>query len=203
MNTWFTVKVKYTKQLDDGQLKRVSEPYLLAAMTFTDAEARIYQVLGETIRGEFLVTNIAKTDLADIFQFDDCDTWYKLKANYVAMDADNEKAKKISSNYLVSAKNLKDSVSKLEESLEGSLMDYDIAAVSVSPIVDIFPYDEDFKGTNYETGMEDEAPIKGKKTFSAPGASWDDSDLDTEHEFEDEAEETVEETEGDFEEEVE
>ena len=38
MNNWFTVKVKYTKQLDDGQFKRVTEPYLLAAMTFTDAD---------------------------------------------------------------------------------------------------------------------------------------------------------------------
>ena len=45
MNNWFTVKVKYTKQLDNGTLKRVSEPYLLAAMTFTDAEARIYEEL--------------------------------------------------------------------------------------------------------------------------------------------------------------
>ncbi len=43
MNSWFTVKVKYTKQLENGTFKRVSEPYLLAAMTFTDAEARIYR----------------------------------------------------------------------------------------------------------------------------------------------------------------
>jgi Domain of unknown function (DUF4494) len=203
MNTWFTVKVKYTKQLDDGTLKRVSEPYLLAALTFTDAEARIYEVLGETIRGEFLVTNIAKTDYADIFQYDECDKWFKVKCNYVAMDADNEKAKKISSNYLVSATDLKDSVNKLEESLEGSIMDFSIVAVAVSPIVDIFPYDEDFKGTNYETGHEDEKPVKatkGKKTFTAPGATWEDEDLDTEHAFEDE-EEKVEE-EGEFEEEV-
>ena len=29
MNNWFTVKVKYTKQLENGTFKRVSEPYLL------------------------------------------------------------------------------------------------------------------------------------------------------------------------------
>ncbi|HRP53378.1 MAG TPA: DUF4494 family protein, partial [Fluviicola sp.] len=46
MNNWFTTKVKYTKQLEDGSFKRVSEPYLVAAMTFTDAEARIYEELG-------------------------------------------------------------------------------------------------------------------------------------------------------------
>jgi hypothetical protein len=46
MNSWFTVKVKYTRQLENGTFKRVSEPYLLAAMSFTDAEARIYEELG-------------------------------------------------------------------------------------------------------------------------------------------------------------
>ena len=66
MNSWFTVKVKYTKQLENGTFKRVSEPYLLAAMTFTDAEARIYEELGSSIRGEFQVTGIARTDLHDI-----------------------------------------------------------------------------------------------------------------------------------------
>ncbi|MEY4215549.1 MAG: hypothetical protein RLZZ68_5 [Bacteroidota bacterium] len=64
MNSWFTVRVKYTKQLENGTLKRVTEPYLLAAMTFTDAEARIYEELGSYIRGEFMVVGIARTDLS-------------------------------------------------------------------------------------------------------------------------------------------
>ena len=66
MNNWFTVKVKYTNQLDNGAFKRVSEPYLLAAMTFTDAEARIYEELGQVIRGEFNVVGIVRTEIHDI-----------------------------------------------------------------------------------------------------------------------------------------
>ncbi len=56
--SWFEVKVKYTKQLENGSFKRVTEPYLLAAITFTDAESRIYEELGNIIRGEFHVTSI-------------------------------------------------------------------------------------------------------------------------------------------------
>ena len=63
MNSWFTVKVKYTRQLENGTFKRVSEPYLLAAMSFTDAEARIYEELGSRIRGEFNVVGISRTEL--------------------------------------------------------------------------------------------------------------------------------------------
>ena len=94
MNNWFTVKVKYTKQLDNGAIKRVTEPYLLAAMTFTDAEARIYEELGSQIRGEFNVTGIVRTELNDIFAYDDADTWYKCKVKYEDFDADTEKSKK-------------------------------------------------------------------------------------------------------------
>ncbi|MFN5982116.1 MAG: DUF4494 domain-containing protein, partial [Fluviicola sp.] len=84
MSNWFTVKVKYTKQLDDGTFKRVSEPYLVNAMTFTDAETRIYQELGNLIRGEFLVTGISRADFHDIFKYDDTEIWYKVKINFEA-----------------------------------------------------------------------------------------------------------------------
>lgn len=50
---WFTVKVRYTKQLENGTFKRVLEVYLLPAETFTDAEARIYEEMG-TISKESL-----------------------------------------------------------------------------------------------------------------------------------------------------
>ena len=68
MESWFTVKLKYTKQLDNGTLKRVTEPYLIAAMTFTDAEARIYEELGNAIRGEFMVSGIAERRFITYFQ---------------------------------------------------------------------------------------------------------------------------------------
>ena len=95
MNNWFTVKVKYTKQLENGTFKRVSEPYLLAAMTFTDAEARIYEELGQIIRGEFNVVGIARTELHDIFHYEDSDVWYKTKITFEGEAEEGGKAKKV------------------------------------------------------------------------------------------------------------
>ena len=113
MNNWFTVKVKYTKQLDNGTFKRVSEPYLLAAMTFTDAEARIYEELGSIIRGEFNVVGITRTEIHDIFAYDDADIWYKVKITYDSEAADDEKAKKVAQNFLVSAHSVKDAFDRM------------------------------------------------------------------------------------------
>ena len=93
------VKVKYTKQFTDGTLKRVTEPYLVNSISFTDAEARIHQEVGEFVRGEFMVTSISKTDFADIFHYDDAEVWYKCKVAYVSEDAESGKEKKINKVY--------------------------------------------------------------------------------------------------------
>ena len=199
MNTWFTVKVKYTKQLDDGTFKRVSEPYLLAAMTFTDAEARIYEELGSIIRGEFTVTNIARTEYHDIFYYEDADLWYKCKVTYqsegdgleIESDLNPKKVKKVSQNFLVTATSVKEAFERIQESLSTLMVDYQIPSIMLTPIVDIFPFNEELdvelerkpakeKAVSEVTSDEDvlETPGKGV-VFSASG-----SDFDDEEEFE-------------------
>jgi len=150
MNSWFTVKVKYTKQLEDGRLKRVNEPYLFNAMTFSDAEARAYAEIGENIRGEFIISNIAKTDFADIFHYEDADTWYKCKLSYVTADADSEKERKVSNHFLVTASNLKEAYDRICECMKGMIVSYEIPMISVSPILDVFPFNEDIEPVERE-----------------------------------------------------
>ncbi len=140
MNTWHTVKVKYTKQFPDGTLKRVTEPYLVNSITFIDAEKRIHQEVGEFTRGEFLVTTITKTDFADIFHYDDADVWYKAKVSYITEDADGGKEKKVTNDFLISAHNVGEAYNRMNESLKGLQVDFDIPSIVVTPILEIFPY---------------------------------------------------------------
>lgn len=142
-NQWMQVKVKYTKQLDNGALKRVTEPYLLAALSFTDAEARIYEELDEIIRGEFHVVAIQRVEYHDIFAYDDADVWYKVKVSYESMDADTERSKKVTQNFLVGAHSVKEATERIKDSLSTLMVDYAIKSVIESPIVDIFPYKDE------------------------------------------------------------
>lgn len=184
MNSWFTVKVKYTKQLDNGTFKRVSEPYLLAAMTFTDAEARIYEELGALIKGEFIVTGISRTDIHDIFHYEDSDVWYKCKISYEseADGGEDSKSKKVAQNFLVSAHSVKEAYDRLKESLGGLMIDFQIPTISVSPIVDIFPFNddgEDRAAIDFEKQVKKEVAehVLGTKTvFSAAGSDVDELD---------------------------
>lgn len=178
MNNWFTVKVKYTKQLDNGALKRVSEPYLLAAMTFTDAEARIYEELGSVIRGEFNVVGIARTEIHDIFMYDDADVWYKCKVKYENVDGDSEKTRKVTQNFLVSAGSVKQAFERIQESLSTLLVDFEIPSITVSPIVEIFPYNEELDREISRRPLEEdeEVPAASGAVFSAAGSDEDDED---------------------------
>lgn len=189
MNNWFTVKVKYTKQLDNGTFKRVSEPYLLAAMTFTDAEARIYEELGSVIKGEFNVVGISRTEIHDIFLYDDADVWYKVKITYESEAGEEEKKKKVSQNFLVSAHSVKDAFDRVRESLSTLLVDFQIPSIIVSPIVEIFPpvenLDREISRKPIEN-FEEKTPAPKGKVFSASGSDFDD-DIP---EFEDEDEES-------------
>jgi len=142
MNNWFTVKVKYTKQLENGTFKRVTEPYLLASMTFTDAETRIYEELGSIIRGEFQVVAITRTEIHDIFHFEDSDVWYKTKISFKSEGEEGSKGKKVTQSFLISAHSVKDACERTKESLSGLMVDYQIVSALISPIVEIFPYRE-------------------------------------------------------------
>ncbi|MCC5922322.1 MAG: DUF4494 domain-containing protein [Crocinitomicaceae bacterium] len=144
MNSWFTVKVRYTKQLEDGRLKRVTEPYLVDAVSFTDAEARIYEEVGTSVQGEFVITGISKTDFADIFYYEDAEDWYKCKLTYISMDADSGKEKKVSNNFLVTAHNLKEAYERIQESMSEMLVSYEIPSIMLTPIVEVLPYNPDF-----------------------------------------------------------
>ncbi|GAB2996910.1 DUF4494 domain-containing protein [uncultured Cyclobacterium sp.] len=148
MRTWFLCKVKYAKENEEGLLKNVSEQYLVDAVSFTEAEARIYDMLGSVIRGDFQVTSISKSNIVDVFFFDDVDVWHKCKITYIVTDADSGKEKKVTQYMLVTAHNVKEAYDRIYESLNNMLVSFNVPDISESPIVEIFPYEKDDEELN-------------------------------------------------------
>ncbi|RFC54564.1 DUF4494 domain-containing protein [Brumimicrobium aurantiacum] len=176
MNNWFTVKVKYTKQLEDGRLKRVTEPYLVDSVSFTDAEARIYEEVGQNVTGEFLITGITKTEYADIFYYEDSDDWYKCKLTYVSIDGDEGKEKKITSNFLVTASSVKEAFERIKESLSDMTVTFEVPAISLTSIVEVLPYNPDM---DVEIGRR---PLEeGEELVNTPSEStYEEEELEAE-----------------------
>jgi hypothetical protein len=140
MNTWFECTAKYSKMGEDGREKKVSETYLLDAVSFTEAETRIYKELVTMVSGEFSVTRISRTKLAEIIPSEVGDRWYKSKVTFITFDEENGKEKRVSQFVLVFSSNVKNAYDQVIEAMKGMMADFEIGGIMESPIVDVFPY---------------------------------------------------------------
>ena len=86
MALWFECKVRYDKMTENGSVKKVNEPYLVDALTFTEAEARIIEEISPFISGEFSISAVKKTKISEIFFDDSADRYYMVKVNFITLD---------------------------------------------------------------------------------------------------------------------
>lgn len=142
MYDWFECKVRYDKTLENGLVKKVTEPYLVDAFNFTEAEKRIIEEMKPFIKGEFEVADIKRVKIADLFEseIESDDRWYKLKLTYTTIDEKKGTEKKTSNYVIVKAASVKKALMNLEEGMKGSIMDYVISSVSETPIIDVYHY---------------------------------------------------------------
>lgn len=141
MALYFECKVKYDKMAENGCVRKVNEPYLVDALTFTEAEARVTEEVQPFISGDFTVTAAKKTKIAEIFwaSIDIANRFYLVKVNFITINDKTGQEKKAANLILVQASAFKDALSRFEELMKG-ITDYEIAAISETPIVDVFKY---------------------------------------------------------------
>jgi hypothetical protein len=143
MQNWFECKMAYVKIDDDGRERKVSEVYLLDAVSYTDAEARIVQQIQTMVRGEFVVKKITPSNIIEVFPHESGEWWYKAKIAIVTIDENAGKEKKINQYFLVAADDIKQALQRLEDGLSYILVPYQVTSITLSNIVDVFPYFED------------------------------------------------------------
>ena len=143
MHTWFECKIRYEKVMENGMNKKVTEPYLVDALSFTEAEARIIEEITPFISGEFTVSDIKRANYSELFTSDEdaADRYFKCKLVFITLDEKSGAEKKTSTNILVQAADLRDAVKKLDDGMNGTMADYQISSISETAIMDIYPYE--------------------------------------------------------------
>ncbi len=142
-NNWFECKVRYEKTMENGLQKKVNEPYLVDALNFTEAERRIIEEITPFMTGEFEVSDIKRARYAELFEApgdDSADRFFRAKLVFITLDEKSGKEKKTSQNVLIQASDLRDSIKRLDEGMKGSMMDYTIASVTETALMDVFHY---------------------------------------------------------------
>ena len=144
---WFECKIGYEKVMEDGLQKKVTESYVVDALSFTEAEKRIMEEMSSYISGEFTIKDIKIAPYKEIFFSDDelADRWYKAKLQFITIDEKTEKEKRSNVNYLVQAGTLKGAVGNIEIVMGTTMIDYVIAAVNETTLMDVFEYGKNDK----------------------------------------------------------
>ena len=141
MALWFECKVRYDKMMENGTVKKVNEPYLVDALTFTEAEARIIEEMTPFISGEFSISAVKKTKVSEIFFHDSADKYYMVKVNFITLDEKSGVEKKSASFILTQASDLEGALARFKEGMKGTMADYDIASIVETPLMDVYPID--------------------------------------------------------------
>ncbi len=124
---WFECKIQYEKTMEDGLQKKVRRPKRHA------------------ISGEFDIKDIKIAPYKEIFfsDADSADRWYKAKLQFITIDEKTAKEKRSSVNYLVNAGTLNGAVKNIDEVMGGTMIDYVIASVAETQIMDVYEYGKD------------------------------------------------------------
>ena len=140
LNNYFECKVKFDNDAEGGKIVKTSETYLVEAMNFTDAETRITEEVAPFCSGEFEVTDIKKAKYEELFMSDRemDDKWYKVKVNFITLDEKSQTEKKSAHLMLVQSCGVKAALAKYEEGMKNSMMDWDIALIQETPILDVY-----------------------------------------------------------------
>ncbi len=145
MNNWFEVKVSYEKILENGMQKKVTESYLLDALSFTEAETRAIEELKPFISGEFTIADIKRAKIAELFFFDDGDRYFKAKIQFITIDEKSGSEKRTSVQMIAQASDIDQAQEVIKTGMSGTMADYEVASVTETKIMDVFPYSDEKK----------------------------------------------------------
>ncbi len=138
MANWFECKVRYDKMMENGVVKKVTEPYLVDALSFTEAESRIIEEQTPFISGDFSVSAVKRTKISEIFWDDSADKWYLVKVAFVTIDEKTAVEKKTSTLILTAGNDLKGAYENFMAGMEGTMADFEIQSIAETPLMDVY-----------------------------------------------------------------
>jgi hypothetical protein len=139
----FQCKINYEKIAENGTQAKVTEPYLVDALSYTEAEARIIEEMKPYISGDFTVADIKRANYSEIFNSNDAsaDRYWECKVEFIMLDEKSGAEKRSGIRMIVFSKDLQDAINTLNAGMKGTMADYWIKSIKETPIMDIFPYE--------------------------------------------------------------
>lgn len=139
MAQWIEVKVRYEKMTESGKSVKVTDPYLVDALSCTEAEARVVEEI-TPMCNDFNVLSVNKTKISEIFWDASGDRFYKVKVNFITIDEKTAVEKKSASYILVQASSFAEALGNFNQGMKDTMADYEIEAITETKIVEVYRY---------------------------------------------------------------
>ena len=138
MALWFECKIRYDRMQENGMVKKVNEPYLVDALSFTEAESRIIEEMKPFISGDFSISAVKKTKISEIFFDETGDKYYMVKYNIITLDEKSGVEKRVAVFTLVQAADFDTALVNFRDGMKGTLADFEIASIAETPLMDVY-----------------------------------------------------------------
>ena len=138
MTNYYECHVKYEKTLETGTQAKVDEAYLVDAMSFTEAEARIIEEITPFIVGEFEVSAVKRAKISELFYDANGDKWYRCKVMFITLDEKTGQEKKAASMMYVQASDFQTAVKNLENGMKGTMADWEIHTITETKVLKVY-----------------------------------------------------------------
>ncbi|WP_315509351.1 DUF4494 domain-containing protein [Alloprevotella tannerae] len=142
-SNWFEVKLRYDKVHEDGSEKKVTESYVVEALSFGEAEKTAMEFLGSYVSGEIQVVNINLMKFQEVFfnEQESCDRYYKAILQFITIDEKTEREKHTQVYYLVQASSFDNCKDTIRTIMDDTMIDYQIASVSETKVIDVIEHE--------------------------------------------------------------
>lgn len=146
MASWFECKVTYHKMVENGMQKKVTDTFMVDALSFTEAEARVIEEVTPFVSGELDVASVKKTKISEIFRDDAADKWYLVKPAFISIDEKTAAEKRSVSQILVAGNNFKNAYDNFMEGMKNTMADFEIVSIVETAILDVYSAKLDASG---------------------------------------------------------
>lgn len=137
--SYIETAARYEKMQENGSVKKVTERFIVDALTCTDAEARTIEELQPYVSGELDVTSNKKVNIAEVMGDKECGRFWLAKVSFITIDEKTAAEKRTISQILVGAPDFTNAVEEFNEGMKGTMADFELIGLTETPIVDYFP----------------------------------------------------------------
>lgn len=139
-NNWFECVTQHiTEDEVTAKPTKHKQTYLVDAMSFTEAEARILEKLKDYAQMDFSIKKLAPVKIEEVIDDQESNKWFKAKIVFIHVD-DKGKTKKNPIISLVRATDMEAACINVNERMKNTVVEWFLGEIKEYDLFDYFPY---------------------------------------------------------------